>query len=132
MTFYSNGGQNTTSGDIANLPSGLTVYSNGGQNTTSGDIANLPSGLTYYSNVGQNTVSDYSGGNLNSGITYFLSIPTSGGLSSAEVDALFIELETTLPGIGFIQITGTNSAPTAASLTARNNLIAAGTTVIHN
>jgi hypothetical protein len=132
LTWYLNYGQNTTSGDIANLPSGLTYYSNYGQNTTSGDITNLPSGLTFYANYGQNTVSDYSGGNLNSGITYFLSIPTSGGLSSAEVDALFIELETTLPGIGFIQITGTNSAPTAASLTARNNLIAAGTTVIHN
>ena len=132
LTVYINEGQNTTSGNIANLPSGLTVYSNYGQNTTSGDIANLPNGLTVYINSGQNTVSDYSGGNLNSGIISFISITSSGGLSSSEVDALFIELETTLPGIGYINITGTNAAPTAASLTARNNLIAAGTTVIHN
>ena len=132
LTHYANYGQNTTTGDIANLPSGLTIYGNGGQNTTTGDIANLPNVLISYYNGGQNTVSDYSGGNLNSGITLFYSVPVSGGLNATEVDNLFIELETTLPGIGYINLTGANAAPTAASLTARNNLIAAGTTVIHN
>ena len=132
LTYYENQGQNSTAGNIANLPVGLTYYFNSGQNTTIGDITNLPSGLIYYSNSGQNIVSDYSGGNLNSGITYFLSIPISGGLSSSEVDDLFIELDSTLPGLGYVNITGTNAAPTAASLAARNNMVANGVTLIHN
>jgi hypothetical protein len=132
LTFYSNSGQNTTTGDIANLPSGLTFYSNSGQNTTTGDIANLPSGLNYYSNSGQNTVSDYSGGNLNSGITYFASITASGGLSSAEVDALLIELASTVPGLSYVNITGTNAAPTGASAAAISTLTGSGATVITN
>jgi len=132
LIVYSNSGQNTTSGNIDNLPSGLLNYLNRGQNTTSGDIGNLPSGLTYYENHGQNTVSDYSGGNLNSGISYFSFITASGGLSASEVDALMIELDSTLPGLSYVNITGTNAAPTAASLTARNNMVSNGVTVIHN
>jgi hypothetical protein len=132
LTYYFNTGQNATSGDIANLPSTLNVYHNGGQNTTSGDIANLPSGLTYYFNEGQNTVSDYSGGNLNSGITNFYSVTASGGLSSAEVDALLIELASTVPGLGYVNITGTNAPPTPASSTAITTLTGSGATVITN
>jgi hypothetical protein len=132
LTTYYNGGQNTTTGDISNLPSVLTYYYNGGQNTTTGDIANLPSVLTYYYNAGQNTVSDYSGGNLNSGITRFDSFSPFAAFNSTEVDNLIIELASTLPGISYIRIAGGASAPTAASLTARNQLIAAGTTLITN
>ena len=132
LTIYSNSGQNTTSGDIANLPSGLTFYGNDGQNTTNGDIANLPSGLTYYSNYGQNTVSDYSGGNLNSGITRFDSFSANSTFNSTEVDNLLIELASTLPGITYVRIAGGAASPTAASLAARNSLIAAGTTLITN
>ena len=132
LAYYYNYGQNTTNGDIANLPSGLTVYVNSGQNTTSGDIANLPSGLTNYTNHGQNTVSDYSGGNLNSGITIFDSFSANSTFNSIEVDNLLIELASTLPGISYVRITGGAASPTAASLAARNQLIAAGTTLITN
>ena len=132
LTGYVNYGQNTTTGNISNLPSSLTSYGNDGQNTTSGDISNLPSGLTYYQNLGQNIVSDYTGGNLNSGITRFDSFSPNSTFNSTEVDNLLIELASTLPGITYVRIAGGAAPPTAASLAARNQLIAAGTTLITN
>ena len=125
-------GQNTISGDIATAPSGLTVLSIGGQNTLSGSLDSLQNTLTYYSITGLNSISTYSGVNLNSGFTYFLSQSPNACFNSSAVDALFIELETTIPGITYINITGCAAPPTGASLTARNNLIASGCTVIHN
>ena len=125
-------GQNTISGDIATAPSGLTVMSICGQNTLSGSLDSLQNTLTYYSITGLNSISTYSGVNLNSGFTYFLSQSPNACFNSSAVDALFIELETTIPGITYINITGCAAPPTGASLTARNNLIASGCTVIHN
>ncbi len=84
LTYYYNTGSNTTSGSIASLPAGLTLYANTGSNTTSGNIASLPAGLTYYNNQGSNTTS----GNIASlpaGLTYHIntgSNTTSGSIAS--------------------------------------------------
>jgi hypothetical protein len=57
------------------------------------------------------------------------------GMTSVNVDQTFIDLDSISVG-GFtsrsIRIDGTNAAATATSLTARNNLIANGFTLIHN
>ena len=132
LTVMSIEGQNTLSGNIATAPSGLTYLSIRGQNTLSGSLDSLQNTLTYYSITGLNSISTYSGVNLNSGFTYFLSQSPNACFNSSAVDALFIELETTIPGITYINITGCAAPPTGASLTARNNLIASGCTVIHN
>jgi len=66
LTYYSNKGKNTTSGDIANLPASLKTFQNWGAGTlstdvapfqvTSGNINSLPAILEFYDNQGQNAV----------------------------------------------------------------------------
>jgi len=70
LTFFSCGGSNTLSGDIANLPTGLTYFGCYGSNTLSGDVANLPTGLTYFNCGGNNTISGDIA-NLPTGLTLF-------------------------------------------------------------
>ena len=134
LTSYNNQGQNTTSGNLADLPSGLTFYLNTGQNTTTGDIANLPSGLTYYNNQGQNQVNQYTSGRVwNSSISYFLSRPASGyGLTSAMVDNLLIDLDASGMSSGTIYLDGNNAARTSASDAAVTSLQGKGVTVTTN
>ena len=91
LTYYLNSGSNTTSGDIGNLPVGLTYYSNTGSNTTSGDVNNLPVGLTYYLNTGSNTTSGDIG-NLPTGLTFYSNTgfnTTSGDVNNLPVGLTF-------------------------------------------
>ena len=66
LYYYSNKGQNTTFGDIADLPASLETFQNWGAGTnpsdvapfqtTSGNIFYLKSSLEFYDNQGKNTV----------------------------------------------------------------------------
>ena len=99
LNYYINAGRNTTSGDIANLPSGLIYYRNQGSNTTSGDIANLPSGLTFYYNAGNNEVGVYTQGrNWGVKLDIFINTPSASiyKLSSNEVDSILIDMASTI------------------------------------
>lgn len=46
---------NVDSGDVINIPNGVTVYINN-TNTNDGDIANIPSGMTHFQVYGTNTL----------------------------------------------------------------------------
>ena len=69
-------------------------------------------------------------------MNYFYLIPISGGgLDATEIDNLIIDLDNgnTWGGSGkTLYLRGTNAAPTAASLAARNSLVAKGVTVTTN
>lgn len=51
------GGFNTVTGDVRNLPAGLTSFNIAGNNTITGDIKNIPGALGSFRLLGENTVS---------------------------------------------------------------------------
>ena len=135
LTYLVVYGSNTLSGDIANLSSGLTRLEVYGSNTLSGDIANLPSGLTYLSVGGSNTIADYTSKTWTTKPATFKLIPVSpGGLSTAEIDQLLIDLDDDLTWASgdVITLTGTNAVPSSASDAAVNNMTSEGATVTTN
>jgi hypothetical protein len=112
----------------------LTYYLSSGNNTTSGDIANLPSGLAYYRNYGSNQVDTYTAGRVwDSGVDYIEHKPAAGyGLSSTEVDNLLIDLDNSGMSSGTIDLSGNNAARTSASDAAVTSLQGKGVTVTTN
>jgi hypothetical protein len=130
-------GSNQISGPIDSAPSGLITLIIIGSNTISGSIAGAPSGLTYIRIEGSNTISDYTTPwplktiNFNS----IIITPTSGGLSTAEVDQLIIDADTSVvswTGSKIITLTGTNAVRTSASDAAVASLTTKNVTVTTN
>ena len=135
LTYLRVYGSNTITGDVANLPSGLTYLYVVGSNTITGDVANLPSGLTYLKIYGNNTIADYTSKTWTTKPTMFTLVPVSpGGLSTAEVDQLLIDLDDDLTWASgdVITLTGTNAVPSSASDAAVNNMTSEGATVTTN
>ena len=135
LTYLNVTGNNTLSGDIVNLPSGLTYLLMYGSNTLSGDVANLPSGLTYLNVRGSNTIADYTSKTWTTKPAMFYLFPVSpGGLSTAEVDQLLIDLDDDLTWASgdVITLTGTNAVPSSTSDAAVNNMTSEGATVTTN
>ena len=156
LTYFYCGGSNTVTGDIANLPSGLTYFDCGGSNAVTGDIANLPSGLAHFGCAGNNSitgdvanlpsglthincwyvvVADYSGKTWTVKPAVFICVPVSpGGLSTAEVDQLLIDLDADLTWASgdVIKLTGANAARSSASDAAVNHMVSEGATVTTN
>ena len=101
----------------------------------SGDLANLPSGMTHFRCYGANTVSDYSGKTWTTKPVTFNFVPTGiGGLSEAEVNALLIDFDEDLVWVAgnTITLTGTNAAPTGLGAIAAQNIRDEGATVTTN
>jgi hypothetical protein len=127
-------GNNTLSGNISGLStSTLRIFDVAGFNTISGSLSGFPSstGIKVFRLVGGSinlTPGSVSGMVLPSGIGNFLYNPTGSGLNSADIDSvLFAATATTwsTPGDGYtrsITLQGANSAPSAASLLARQAL----------
>jgi hypothetical protein len=137
ITSFVVAGNNTLTGTLANLPSSIVTFSVSGSNTISGDIATIPSTCRYLKVEGSNTIDSYTGRTWTlDGYSMYLAPVSPGGLSAAEVDQLLIDLDDdcafTNVTYHHISLTGTNAAPTATSLTARNSLIAKGVTLTLN
>jgi hypothetical protein len=117
LTYFICGGSNTVSGTLSDLPSGLTYFTCAGSNTISGSLSDLPSGLRHFYCGGLNTVSDYSTKLWTSKPATFILSPASGGLSTAEVDQLLIDLDDDLvwEGGNRIELTGTNAPRSVVS-----------------
>ncbi len=153
LTYFNDQGTNTTSGNISGLPSGLRVFIDYGSNTTTGNLSGIPSSDSLFFDTGNNTIDgnlasvpssvssfELGGKNTVTGYTaphtwnadtyLFLLTLNNGGLTSAEVDSLFIDLDKcnwtgkTCEGIGEeITVTGQAvAAPTSASSVARTDL----------
>jgi hypothetical protein len=123
-------GNNVITGDISNIPTATYYFLLLGANTVYGDIGTIPLYARDIRIGGQNTISDYTGRTwLAAGYGLEITPVGAGGLSSVEVDALLIDIDA---GCSFssyprvIALDGANAAPTAASLVARNSLIAKG------
>ena len=124
----------TITGDLANLPSGLTYFTCAGSNTISGDLTNLPSGLTYFTCAGSNTISDYSGKTWTTKPTTFNLQPVSGGLSTTEMDQLLIDFDDDLlwAAGNAITLTGTNDKRSSDSDAAKASILGEGADVTVN
>ena len=135
MTFVCKG-NNTLSGDMANLPASLTTFNCGGNNTLSGDIANLPTGLTYFSCGGRNTISNYTTPHTwtTKPAAFQLKPVAPGGLSTAEIDQLLIDFDDDLAWSSgnAIELTGANAARSSASDAAVSNMVAEECSVTTN
>jgi hypothetical protein len=119
---------------MSEYPSTLTSFYVSAYNTISGDIADAPEGLTYFLARGQNVISSYSGKTWITNMTGFYLEPVSpGGLSTAEIDQLLIDLDTDLTWSGgTITFTGSNEPRSPASDAAVFSLEAQGVEVITN
>ena len=128
-------GNNILFGDIKNLPISSNLLIIEGNNTLFGNIANLPTLLTYFDLLGNNIIEDYSGKNWLVKPAVFRLVPIgAGGLSTAEIDQLFIDFDDDLAWSAgnVITLTGTNAAPSAASAAARTNIANEGCTITTN
>ena len=134
LTFFSCSGSNTITGNLSSLPAGLTSFACSGLNTVTGNLSSLPAGLTYFYCLGSNTIGDYSGKTWANDQRRVYHIPVAGGgLSSAEIDQLLIDIA----GAGGtwnadkeVHLRGTNAARTSASDSAVATLVSKGVTVI--
>lgn len=129
-------GSNVISGAIADIPAVCTTFDIRGANTIAGDLGDLPVSVRIFVLQGSNTVTDYSGKGWLAA-TYDITLtPTGvGGLSAAEVDQFFIDIDTDCPfasGSHVLIMTGTNAAPTATSAAARASLAAKGVNITTN
>jgi len=134
LTFLSISGNNTTSGDVGTAPAGLTFLSISGNNTISGDVGTIPAGVIRLYLYGNNIISNYTTGIWVGAKQRFIIVPVSpGGLDATEIDNLFIDFDAGIDCSEIIIIlTGTNAAPTSASQTARDNIVAEGGTIVIN
>jgi hypothetical protein len=122
---------NTITGAISDIPASMVSLRVEGSNTISGDLGDLPTGVVLFNLTGNNTVSDYTGKTWLASGYYIVFTPVSpGGLSSAEIDQLLIDIDDDCDfpagSSRIIQLLGTNGAPTATSAAARASLIAKG------
>ena len=129
-------GSNTITGNLSDLPTGLYYSSVIGLNTLHGDLANIPANCNFFFLTGSNTVSDYTHKTWSAvGLSLYLA-PATGGLSSAEVDQLLIDIDTDVPswynGRREIILLGANAARTGTSNVAVASLIVKGVTVTTN
>ena len=119
--------------DLSQLPRSLTYFNCVGSNTITGNLSSLPVGLTYFSCSGSNTIGDYSGKAwANNQIRIYFVPVAGGGLSSAEIDQLLIDLAAaggTWSADKQVYLRGTNAARTAASDAAVATLVSKGVTV---
>ena len=128
-------GSTSITGIWNDVPEPIESFYLTGNNTLSGDIGENGTKLTALSIKGYNTISDYTSKTWTTNISVFKFIPVSpGGLSSAEIDQLLIDLDNDLDwsGGGTITLTGTNAPRTSASDDAVSNIEAEGGTVICN
>lgn len=121
--------------DVANAPTGLTHLYVYGSNTLTGDIANAPTGLIYLAVGGNNTIADYTTPHTwTTKPATFILIPVApGGLSTAEIDNLLIDLDDDFVWTtGTINLTGTNAARSSNSDAAVTSMTGQGATVTTN
>ena len=128
---------NTITGAISDIPASMVSLRVEGSNTISGDLGDLPTGVVLFNLTGNNTVSDYTGKTWLATGYYIVFTPVSpGGLSSAEIDQLLIDIDDDCDfpagSSRIIQLLGTNGAPTATSAAARASLIAKGVSLDTN
>ena len=110
----------------------LRLLSN--SSTWSGDIADVPSGLTtLYLNSITSTWT-YTAGRVWSNMTNLYLRPKAGVFTSTMSDNLFIDLDASplVTGAGTIDLRGNCGAVTSASLTERNSLVTKGKTLLFN
>ena len=133
LTYFNCQGSNTVTGNLSSLPAGLTYFACTGSNTVTGNLSSLPAGLTYFACTGSNTIGDYSGKTwANNQRRVYLVPVAGGGLSSAEIDQLLIDLAAaggTWNADKQVYLRGTNAARTAASDAAVATLVSKGVTV---
>jgi len=134
LTYFNCQSQNTFSGDIQYFPAKLIFFKCSGYNVFYGDIQYISDKLNFFECTGHNTISDYSGKTWVTNMEKFKCNPYSGGLSSAEIDQLLIDLDEDLDwsGGGTITLTGTNAPRTSASDDAVSNIEAEGGTIFTN
>jgi len=155
MTYFSCYGSNTVTGNLSSLPSVMTDFYCTGNNTISGNLSSLPAGLTYFYCSGSNTITG-SLSSVSSAVTNFycsgyctiddyttkswannqqrvyLVTSSPGGLSSAKIDQLLIDLAAaggTWSGSKEIYLRGTNAARTSASDAAVATLVGKGVSI---
>jgi hypothetical protein len=117
----------SVSGDIADLPSGLNSGLYLSITSVSGDIADLPSGLANHIYLSNTSVSDYSASSwpCNTGNGKTIDFTSLSGLDQTEVDNILCHLDTHGATGGTLKLGGT-TAPSAAGITCRDNLVAKG------
>ena len=127
MTYFDCQGSNTITGNLSSLPSMMTYFVCYGSNTITGNLSSLPSVMTTFVCTGNNnTINAYTAGHVwASAMNYFYVTTNSGGLTSAMVDSLCIDLDA-VPWGGSgrtLHLTGAGiGAPTSASAAARTDL----------
>jgi hypothetical protein len=146
--------------NLADLPIGIEQLEIGGDATITGNISDLPENITAISLEGRNNIGGYTtwpfvdnveGNKLSNTFEYFIHVPTSGGLSSDEVDKLLIDFDKKIKtwvikhgnsllvsnnskaqSKNVITLTGTNAIRTSASDAAVASLTAKNVTVTTN
>jgi hypothetical protein len=133
MTSFELAGSNTVIGSLSSLPSVMTYFYCTGSNSISGSLSSLPSVMTYFYCTGSNTIDEYTTKAwANNQKTVYLVPVSPGGLSSAEVDQLLIDLAAaggTWASPKEVYLRGTNAARTSASDAAVATLVGKGVTV---
>ena len=132
LTYFLCDGSNTITGNLSSLPSGLTYFRCRGYNTVTGNLSSLPSGLTYFRCDGSNTVTDYTSKTWTTKPATFTLIPVAGGgLDQSEIDQLLVDLDDDLTWASgnAITLTGTNAAPSATGIAAKNHILSEGAAV---
>ncbi len=133
LTYFYCAGFNTLTGNLSSLPAGLTDFYCTGSNTLTGNLSSLPAVLTYFYCTGFNTIGDYSGKTwANNQRRVYLVPVAGGGLSSAEIDQLLIDLAAaggTWTADKQVYLRGTNAARTSASDAAVATIVSKGVTV---
>jgi len=119
----------SVSGDIANLPSGLTGNLALYNTSVSGDIADLPSGLTGNLHLHNTSVSAYTAASWPCDTANDKTIDLDDlGLTQGECDNILCHLDTKGITGGTLDLTG-NSVPSATGLDCKTNLEGKGWTV---
>jgi len=135
LTFFGIGGQNTLSGNVASLPSACYHTWVDGLNTITGKLSDAPAPTQYIAIGGANTMAGYTPRAWASTMDMVYMAPAApGGLTSAEVDQMFIDLAayaTTWINNKQVWSKPQNAAPTAASQTARDTLTGRGVTFLY-
>jgi hypothetical protein len=127
-------GKNIITGSISNLIN-LTYVSIGGSNTLSGNVNPIVNGIIAFNLQGNNQMADYTSGAVWSIIVSSSIIPAAGyGYSSAEIDAILIDLAASLGVVTnqTITLTGSSQSRTAASNAAVTTLNGKGWTIVTN
>lgn len=132
-SYFALSGSGSVTGNLNALPATLSFFQLTGTNKVlSGDIANLPAGLTYFQ-VPSNTVGlTYTFPKTwPSNMRLVLYSPASSGLTATEVDNLLIDLAVPTWDTSIKQITlrGANATRTSASDAAVATLITKGVTL---